>query len=330
LLIGTAALGGILLEFNAADAGNDNDDIGKPSLVTGEIIEKKDRKGFGYIEASISWGRNFKIRDGLILKPNLGFAYNFNLQENVLDPGTPGSIETTELKGIDPYFGNPNPGYVDINNGAVGYKGYYSIHAGLEAALLINAINSSIWASYDFASHNYDKQSTDSQGHWKSYNPAYSANIVNLGLGASYMLDRRLSMGWSVESDIKFANAAVTSIEEKNGLAPRHKYSEDMFGIYPKAAIGITSKLLVDILNLNGSIALYPLAYSYRKFKHDVITITTDKNHKINSAQAEPSLGFTWFLTNGLLMDLAASTIIDLSGSRLNLSRLALLLSYKL
>ena len=329
-LIGTKPLGGILLEFNALGAGDDNDDVEKLDPVTGELSTSSSSTGLGAIEAGLSWGRNFVTGSGLTFKPNLGFTYGRNLQRTISDTA---GLVTTEFNGEDPFFANRS-GYTDINNGITGYTGYMAAHAGLGVDLSGTKGDASLWLGYDFLTHTYDRQTSQSSGYWEDYNPSYLGNMINLGVGAWYTMDRRLSFGWSVESDFAIANAKINSMEKK-GVDPEQTFTDFMIGIYPKIAAGVSYKMLVDILNLNASLTLYPLEYSYRKFTHDdqslISTNIVNTSNKINSAYAVTSLGFTWFITDGFLFDTVVSLAggSSANGSRINLTEFAALFSFK-
>ena len=323
-LIGTAPIGGILLEANLSGLGKNNNDSDSFDA-GGNKITNKNSVGLGSIEAGIGWGRNFEFGSGNVLKPNLGFNYNFDLQKTVTDPGTSGSIETTTLNGVDPFF-SQKPGYSSINGGKVGLTGIIAAHAGVEVALPVY----SIWAGYDFETHTYDKQISSSAA-WTDYAPSYTGHLINAGVGGWYTFDRKLSFAWSLESDFGIENAAVSSVQTNGLPVPDHKFSDSLFAIYPKMAAGVVYKLLPDKFNFNASIALYPLDFTYRKFTHNdisgVMTNTTEKTSKISTAYTDTALGFTWFITSGFSFDTAVN--ITANKIKVDLTSFSALLSYK-
>ncbi|MCL2127215.1 MAG: hypothetical protein FWH38_03075, partial [Treponema sp.] len=272
-------------------------------------------------------GRNFDIGGGYILKPNLGFSYNIDLQKTVADMG-PGSAEITSLNGIDSIFART--GYSNVNGGRVGLKGYLAAHAGLTVDLIKSTGEGSLWLGYDFEHHLYDKQLKDNSDYWEDYSPAYTEHDIGIGLGAWYTLDRKLSLGWSVEAGFHAANAGVSTVKRDDGLDPAHEYTEVIFGITPVAAAGVVYKVFPDKFNLNGSLSLCPIGYTYNKFSNnDTVNVTnTDKiTNTVSGAAAATSLGFTWFITDGFAFDAYITTLA--AGSRLNLTQFAALLSYK-
>jgi hypothetical protein len=321
-LIGMAPMGGILLDFNFNGLGQNNND--KDSLdPNGDKTTNKDSAGLGSFEAGFGWGRNFELGGGLVVKPNLSFHYNIDLTKNEMDSG---GVETTTLNGMDHFFSQKD-GYSNINDGKVGLTGIITAHAGLGIDLPIY----SIWAGYDFETHTYDKQMTNSSDDWVDYSPSYTRSLINIGVGGWYTLDRKLSFSWSLESDFDIENAAVTSEKLKGWLKPEHEFTDSIFAIYPKIAAGVVYKLLPDRFNFNASLALHPLDYSYRKFTHTDSGINpstiTDTSSKINSTYTDTALGFTWFIAPGFSFDAATNFIAG--AAKVDLTAFSVLLSYK-
>ena len=334
-LLGTNAAGGIRADVNFAGAGNDNDDADTLGS-GGDITTAKSSLGLGTIEAGLGWGRNFDLGNGYVLKPNAGFSYNADLRKTVSSPGTAGGAETTMLTGIDPFF--TASGYTGVNSGRVGLKGYLTAHAGLSVDLAKNTGDGSLWLGYDLKYNFYDRQTNVSSGAWTDYSPSLMGHYINAGLGAWYTLDRKVSLGWSVESCFELINASVTSAftsaMASGGLSPDHEYSETLFTMVPKAVIGVVYKMLPDKFNFNASIGLYPIGDGFilRKLDHTdisgVAAVSAGKKITVNSAYAATSLGFTWFITDGFSFDAAATTLA--SGSKVNLTQFSALLSYKM
>jgi len=328
-LLGTQLLGGILLDCNLAGLGNNNNDTDSLDA-GGNKTTYKNSAGVGSIEGGLSWGKNFDLGSGLVLMPKLGFRYNASVQKSVTNPGTPGSVKTTALNGIDPYFSQAS-GYTAIQNGQVGLTGIIGAHAGLEVDRSAGAWDGSLWAGYDFETHTYDNQISDSSGYWEGYNPSYTGHLINLGVSFCYTLDRKLSFGWSVEGDFGIVNAKVTSVQTQNDAMPDHNFTDAVYGIAPKLSAGVVYKALPDKFNFNASLALYPLEYSYRKFTHSdisgVMTTTTDTSSIINAAYATTSLGFTWFITDGFSLD--AATGVNAASTTVDITNFSVLLSYR-
>lgn len=326
-LLGTAAVGGIRLDLSLSGMGKNNNE--KDSLDSaGGKTTNKSAVGLGALEAGIGWGKNFDMGGGYILKPNLGFAYCFDMNKTVSKPGG-GSVETTTLGGADPYFSQAD-GYTGILDGEVGLTGMINAGAGLGIDRAADGWDGSLWVDYGFETHLYDKQLTDTFGYWEDYAPSFTGHLINIGVGAWYALDRRLSLGWSVEGDFGLISAKVTSVQDTGGLPPDHEYSDLVFGISPKIAAGVVYKAVPDRLNFNASLALYPLEYSFRKFSHVDMAYTqetrTDKSHIIGSAYTTTSLGLTWFIANGLAFDTAISAAM---GARVDITALSALLSLR-
>jgi hypothetical protein len=326
LFLGTAPIGGLLLEGNFVKAGKNN--LDKEYLDSaGDLLTDENSQGLGEIEAGLRWGRNFDLGGGLTLKPNLAFSYNTNLQKSVTYK--PGGAETTELNGSDSFFAST--AYKrSVNDGKVGLTGYMAGHAGLSVDLSKSTGDGSLWFGYDLEQHLYDKQTTDNSDYWKDYNPSYAKHYIDIGVGAWYTLDRKLSLGWSAGSGFNIENAKVTSAKESYGTGPEREFTEVIFGINPSITAGVVFKALPNRLSLNGSIALYPVGYEYDKLTeyNSVSAITTETTtNTISSTKAETSLGFTWFIADGLSFDAYVTT--HTNGSRLNLTDFSALLSYK-
>ena len=323
-LLGTEKTGAFLLDLSFAGAGKDNDDLDTINA-GGDISTAKSSRGLGTIEAGLGWGKNFDLGSGFVLKPNLGFSYNIDLRKNVTDP------ETT-LEGVDSFFADS--AYKDVNSGKVGLKGYLTGYAGLTADLSRNTTDGSLWFGYNLKYNFYDRQTTTSSGGWTDYDPFNMSHSINLGVGAWYTLDRKLSLGWSAEASFELKNAKVTSAMDDSGLPPDHRYTDFIFGIIPKAAVGVVYKPIPNRFNFNASIALYPIGdgFVHRKFTHTdisgVATATTEKNNRVNATYAATSLGFTWFIIENLALDAGITTLTN--GSRVNLTQFSALLSYKM
>ena len=326
VLLGTAPIGGLLLDVNFAKAGKNN--LNSDSFNAGGDVETTNNSaGLGAIEAGLTWGKNFDFGGGFILKPNLGFSYNIDLQKTVADHG-PGSAQTTTLNGRDDFFARSQ--YSNVNGGRVGLKGYLAAHAGLAADLNKSTGDGSLWLGYDFEYHLYDNQLKDNSDYWEDYNPAYMGHNIGIGIGAWYTLDRKLSLGWSAEIGVNMAKAGITTVTRDDGVDPANEYTEFVFGLTPVVTAGIVYKFLPDKFNLNGSIALWPVSYTYDKFSNnDTVNVvnTERKTNTVSGAVATTSLGFTWFITDGFAFDACVTTLA--SGSRLNVTQFAALLSYK-
>ena len=324
-LLGTNLLGGLLLDFSLAGMGNNNND--KDELNGAEIITSKNTVGLGVMEAGLRWGRNFDLGNGYTFKPNLGFSYNINLQKTVSDPGD--GLETTTLTSIDPFFSRMD-GYSDIQGGQVGLTGIVNGHAGMGVDLSAKAWDGSLWVGYDLETRTYDKQVTSSSDYWESYDPSYTSHLINVGVGAWYAMDRKLSLGWSVESDFDIKSAQITSVQKEDMPNPDHDFSDTLFKITPKITTGIVFKIKPDAFNFNGSLTLYPLDYSYRKFFHSdlsgVMSNTTTISNTVGTAKTGTSLGFTWFITDGFSFDTAIAAVF---GAKVDITAFSVLLSYK-
>jgi|GEM_PF-6920381 len=326
-LFGAAPVGGLLLDLNFADAGNNVMD--RESInAGGSVVTEKESVGLGALEAGLSWGKNFDLGGGYVFKPNVGFSYNFDLQKTVADTG-PGSTETTTLNGQDDFFRRADYNGVNNGTGRVGLAGYIAAHLGLGFDLSTSTADGSLWLGYDLEYHLYDKQ-TESSGYWEDYSPSYLKNFIDIGVGAWYTIDRRLSLGWFVGSGFSIENASVTSVKKNGGAEPDNEYTEVIFGITPMISAGVVHKFLPDKFNINGSLALFPIGYTFSQFKdvdkRNAMTITRTDN-TIESLAAQTSLGFTWFITDGLSFDAYLTTLAN--GSRLNLTNFSALLSYK-
>ena len=329
-LLGTAPVGGLLLDAKLAGMGKNNNDA--ESLdASGNTISAKNTVGLGSFEAGISWGRNFDLGGETILKPKLGFTYNRNLQKTVSDPGGPGSVETTVYNGVDYFFAN-QPGYVDVQDGKVGLTGIIAAHAGADLDLTLGGNDHSIWVGYDLETHTYENQVKDSSGYWEDYGPSYMGHCINAGIGAWYTLDRRLSFAWSAESDFALIKAAVTSVKTQTAPAVDHEYADSLFIISPKIAAGVSYKAIPDKLTFNASLALYPLEYTHRKFTHNDQSMftkkTVDTSNKITSTYTATSLGLNWLITAGLSFDTAIGIVAG--STKADLTAFSALLSYKL
>jgi len=332
-LLGTKAVGGILLDLSFLGSGRDTDDVDSPPDAGGNVSTAKSSIKLGIVEAGLGWGKNFDLGGGFVLKPNLGFTYNIDLRKTVAGSG---SAETTTLTGVDSFF--TDSAYSNVNNGMVGLKGYLTGYAGLTADLSKNTTDGSLWLGYNLKYNFYDRQIKTGSGAWTDFDPSYMNHSINLGVGAWYALDRKLSLGWSVEGTFELTNAkitsALTSVWAGMGRSPDHKYTDIIFGFIPKAAFGVVYKPVPDRFNFNGSIALYPIGdgFIHRKLTHSdisgVAVTTTEKNNRVNATYAATSLGFTWFIIEKLSLDAGVTALTN--GSRVNLTQFSALLSYKM
>jgi len=329
VLFGTDLIGGILVDLNLAGFGLNNND--RENLdAAGEISTDFKTTGPGIFGGGITWGKNFTAKDAVI-KPYLGIVYNSDLQKTKEKSGT---RETTTLNGTDPFFGSQS-GYVDIQDGKVGYSGSITARGGFGIDNPGRNADNSIWLEYNFETHTYSNQLADSTDYWEKYNPVFTAHHIKLGAGSWYNLDRRLSFSWLAEGDIGLINAKITSKQDSTsydlGLDPDHEYTDLHLGIFPKIAAGVCYKAIPDKLNFNAGFALYPLDYIYRKFNHTDMAYTGDtliqKSNKISTAYTTASLGLSWLVTNGFLLDIA--TDFAAGATRVDLTTFSILLSYK-
>ena len=321
-LLGTASLGGFLLDLNFARAGSNKLDT-QAFGPGGNVVTSKDSRGLGAIEAGLSWGKNF-ARGDYVFKPTLGLAYCFDLGKNVSDTGA-GTITTTVLNGIDDFFAGTR---YSANGGRVGLIGYMKAHAGLMVDLSKSTGDGSLWIGYNMEQHFYDRQTKDDSGYWEDYSPWLTKHGIQIELSAWYNMDRKLSLGWSVGSGFDLVSASVSTVQTI--LTNDNEYSELVFEIHPSIAAGVVYKLLPDKFNVNGSLVLFPAGYTYNQFTdNDIPSVikTSTTAHNIASTAAVTSLGFTWFITDGFAFDACTTTLAI--GSRINFTNFSALLSYK-
>jgi len=326
-LFGMEALGGLLLDLNIDGLGQNNRD--NEVLVDGYIVTNENFVGLGALEAGLRWGRNFELADGSVLKPTLGFSYNVNMARTVTRP--PGGTETTSLNGIDPFFQwlQTELGASGLYGGEVGLTGGFNVHVGLGVDRAFGDVDGSLWASYDLEIRTYDKQRTTNAGGWSDHRPAFTGHEINIGIGAWYTLDRRVSFAWSVECAVSLGIAEVTSRWDSQYVVPEHQYAVSMFGISPKFAAGVVFQALPDRLNLNASLALFPFYFTHMQIDHTNIAAGTTVERRdttVGSARTETSIGFTWFLGDNLSFDAALNTAIN---ARLDVTTFSALLSYR-
>jgi hypothetical protein len=331
VLIGTDLLGGILVDIDIAGAGSNNGDYDDGT--SGVKIDAKNSADLGAIQAGLIWGKNFEISD-ITIKPKLGFAYNFNRQKSetrVSEAAANPAIRT--LDGIDPLF-ETNVFSVINNNihpftgGAVGLTGFLTANAGLSLNRSGSLGDGSVWLGYELQYFAYDRQTTQSNGKYKDYSPAHQYHGINLGLGALYDLDEKLSLAWSAEVGMRIENAEINSGKTETA-GPTNEFEYKAFGIEPSLSTGLTYKLIPDKLDLNAAFKLIPLSYTNRKVSNTATATNytiRDALNDITGITTTTSLGFTWFIAGGLTLDAAMETVTT---SRLDISNVSILVSYK-
>jgi len=329
-LFGMEALGGFLLDLNIDGLGQNNRD--NEELVGGYVVTNENFTGLGALEAGLRWGRNFELADGSVLKPTLGFSYNVNMARTVIRPVATG-VETTTRTGIDPFFewlqtemGGAASG---LYGGEVGLTGGFNVHVGLGFDRAFGDVDGSLWASYDLEIRTYDKQRTTNAGGWSDHRPAFTGHEINIGIGAWYTLDRRVSFAWSVECAVSIAVAEVTSRWDSQYTVPEHQYAVSKFGISPKFAAGVVFQAFPDRFNLNASLALFPFYFTRMQIDHTNIAAGTTINRTetvIGNTITATSIGFSWFLGDNLSFDAALNSTFN---ARLDVTTFSVLLSYK-
>jgi len=324
VLFGTEMLGGFLLDFNLAGMGRNNRDT--EVVVGGDILTNENTVGFGALEVGLRWGRNFELANGLTLKPTLGFSYNLNTERTEARPI--GQPRTTTLNGIDPFFSRPDLAFADLNGGRVGLTGGINVHAGLGVDRVFGDVDGSLWVGYDLEIRTYDRQ-TRASGTWTDFAPSFNQHLINVGVGAWYTLDRRLSFAWSVECDINIISAEVTSAQH-TGANPVHQLAISEVEISPQFAAGVVFQAIPGRFNLNASIALSPLQFTRTQMEHHYLGVGAETTNitttNISRAQTYTLLGFTWFLGDNLSLDAALNPA---PGARIDATTFAMLLSYK-
>jgi hypothetical protein len=331
VLFGTGILGGILVDVDIAGAGNDNDDYDVD--VAGVKVDTKTGIDLGAIQAGLSWGKNFEVSD-ITIKPSLGVAYNFNRQRSetrTTEPETNPTIKT--LDGVDhlfeaDVFSTVNNGVDPFSGGTVGLTGFLTVNAGLSINRSGSLGDGSVWLGYELQYFAYDRQTTQSNGKYTDYNPAHQYHGVNLGLGAWYDLDDKLSIAWSAEVDIGIENAEINSGKTETA-GPVSEFDYKAFTIEPSLSTGLIYMLIPDTLSLNAAFSIVPLTYTNRKISNTATATnytTSDALNDIGGITTTTSLGFTWFITDGLVLDAAMDPVTT---SRLDIGRVSILVSYK-
>jgi hypothetical protein len=309
-LAGTEAIGGVKLDIDIAGAGSDNDD--------NETADTKETVGLGAMEFGLSWGKSINWGGG-VTKPLLSFFYNVNLQKTTSK--SPGGSETTILNGVDGFFNATE--YTGVNAGAVGLTGCFGGAGELAHDFALANADAAAWISYGIVSYTYDKQTRVTGGD-VDYKPSHTEHEITLGFGAWYELADNLSFGWSAEGVASIINAKVTS-------TALTKYTDERFGITPVAAAGIVYQAIPGVFNLNGSLRLNAITYTYRKFSADLAGTgidNVDTMHEITGAFSTASLGFTWLIQSEFTLDAAMN--FNTRGQAVNLSNFSILVSYKL
>jgi hypothetical protein len=332
-LLGLKPIGGLRLDVDFQSMGKDNDDEESLDWGTGDKTKAESSHGLGAIEPGLSWGKTFAFGSGgITLKPSLGFVYTINLQKDESNAGTAGSPDITMLQGVDSLFVGSEYG-ANVNTGAVGLTGTIGAGAGIAVDFNQNLGKRSVWLNYGLSYFTYDKQSETSDGNWTDYDPSHTGHTVTVGLGADRELDPKFSLGWFFETTFTFENAGVTSGKTSTAgtvTNPVHEYTDKRFGIAPEAGIGFVYQALPGKFNINGSLGVYPLTFSYRKFE-DVdsaaSTTTTDTIQVIEGMYSTTTLGITWFIGEGLTLD--AVTGVGTRGSTVDITNLSVLLNFK-
>jgi hypothetical protein len=330
VLLGTGILGGILVDLDIAGAGSDNDDYDDGA--SGVKVDTKRSSDLGAIQAGLSWGKNFEISD-ITIKPKLGFAYNFNRQKSesrVSEPAANPTIRT--LDGIDPLFGKDVFSVINNNadpfsGGVVGLTGFLTGNADISFNKSGSLGDGSLWLGYELQYFAYDRQTTQSNGKYKDYSPAHQYHGVNLGLGAWYDLDEKLSLAWSAELDAGIEKAEINS-GKTEAAGPANEFEYQAFGIEPSLSTGLAYKLIPDKLNLNAAFSIVPLSYTNTKVSNTATAThytTSDTLHDISGISTVTSLGFTWVIVGGLTFDAAMNAVTT---SRLDISNVSVLVSY--
>ena len=325
VLVGTEFLGGFLLDFNLAGFGRNNND--QQEFDNGNVVTNEEAIRFGAIEFGLTWGRNFALGD-LYLKPTLGFSYNTNIQSIKDRPA--GGERTTTLTSVDPFFSRTDLGFTGLQGGQVGLTGGFNIHAGLGVDRAFGDVDGSFWASYDLEIRRYYRQQrTDSGSRWTDFSPAFTGHVINIGVGAWYRLDRRLSFAWAAESDIGIISAAIFSAQDESGLPPDHAFSTTIFEIIPTFTAGIVFAAVPDRLNINASLAFSPLQYTFIQQEHNDLfaaTVTEWTSNNIGNARTLTSLGFTWIIGDNFSLDAALNATAN---ARIDVTEFSILLSYR-
>jgi hypothetical protein len=325
VLIGTRLLGGILIDVDVAGLGNDNadyDDGSNPAV--------EDSNDLGAIQGSLSWGKNFKV-SSITIKPKLGFAYNFNNQKREYRVTEPAASPTTRtLEGTDLLFNE----FYGINNadlfsgGKVGLTGFWTANAGLSLNKTGSLGDGSLWLNYELQSFAYDRQTKRSNGTYKDYSPAHQRHGINLGVGAWYDLDEKVSFAWSAEVDGEFEKAEINSGKtEAAGAAEEFEYTA--FSIAPSVSAGFAYKLIPEKFNINTALRFIPLSYTNTEISKTATATkdtTTDTLNDIGGMGTITSMGFTWFIVGGLSLDAAMEAAYY---SRLDIGSVSILASYK-
>jgi hypothetical protein len=324
-LIGHNSFGGIMLDFNMAGFGRNNrdNDIFDAS---GNVLTNEESVGTGALEFGAMWGKNFELQNGLTLKPSVGFWYNTNMEKTVTKPA--GGVETTTLTGVDSFFSRTDLGLLELNGGRVGLTGGFNVYAGLEAVRYWGSTEGSVWLSYNLDLRTYDKQ-TESGSSYTDYSPSFHSHLINLGVGATYALDRRLSFAWAFGLGVGITNADITSAQDETPLAPNHEFSLTLLELFPKLSGGVVYRVMPERFNLNASLALMPADFSLLQLDHtDQTTARSIKttSTRIDNAHSLTSLGFTWFVIDNLTFDAALNAAV---AARVDVTAFSMLVSYK-
>ena len=324
VLFGMDMLGGFLLDLNFAGFGRTTRD--SDVFDDGNVVTNENTTGLGELEVGLRWGRNFELENGLTLKPTLGFSYNTNRARTEERPA--GGTRTTTLNGIDPFFSRTDLGFVELNDGRVGLTGGFNVHAGMGVDRAFGDTDASLWVSYDLNIRTYDRQRTGS-GEWADFAPSFARHLINIGVGAWYTLDRRLSFAWSAECAIGIISAEATSMQDQTGLPPNHQFAVSIVEISPKFAAGVVFQAIHDRFNVNASLALFPFIYRRTQVDHNNLAMveTIDRTETIfSNIRTYTSAGFTWFLGDNLSFDAALTAA---PAARIDVTSFSLLLSYK-
>jgi hypothetical protein len=331
VLVGTGLLGGILVDVDIAGLASDNDDYEYADNTA--KVNVTDSRDLGAIQAGLSWGKNFKVSN-ITIKPKLGFAYNFNNQKTEYRMPEPAANPTTRtLEGIDPLFGSGvfsaiNNSADPFSGGKVGLTGSWTANAGLSLNRSGSLGDGSLWLSYKLQSFAYDRQRTQSNGKYLDYSPAHQRHGINLGLGAWYDLDEKVSFAWTAEVDGGFENAEINSGKTET-TEPANEFEYKAFFIAPSVSAGLAYKLIPDRFNINTALRFIPLSYTNRNIsKTETATNyeASDTLNDINGITTVTSMGFTWFIVGGLSLDAAMDAVVT---SRLDIGSVSILASYK-
>jgi hypothetical protein len=221
-----------------------------------------------------------------------------------------------------------NNGTNPFAGGKVGLTGCLTANAGLSLNRSGSLGDGSLWLGYELQSFAYDRQTARSNGAYIDYSPARQRHDINLGLGAWYDIDEKLSLAWSAAVEAGIESAEISSGKTETA-GPAKEFEYTAFSIGPSLSAGVAYKLIPDRFNINAAFTLFPLGYRNRKISNtDTATdyTTSDTLSDISGIRTITSMGFTWVVTGGLSLDAAMDAV---TASRLDISSVSILASYK-